>query len=581
MDDCYPNNGVYQDDKGLYVTSPAHYWYIKGEVYIYDQIVSAYAGSATAYHKEVRIPLTITAGSNGRLQLLNIQPNRYAYYADATRTENKKITADGVPVDNESMTYHMNDVITWWDWHQLSDSEQKYFVKDTYVNVDACTVDGQFYDAGTYVLENDKSFHETTAWDTFQTENHTVLNAAGAEVTDLSTLFRSSNNVSHETGYALTFDMNSPIDWNDWYTPIDNNSGLTKIRKDAYDALSVADKAKYREGPTYTLKPGEPSGLYGQREYAVGEIISEETYKDYTTTVGQMSPAPEGQATVEEAYVALADMGTVQAGSSISKTSYNALADKSNYAPAMVCINTIQLGDEEYVLMGELVSGTETNLNALATKYMTYNNSKINADQITDVNVALDYIKEHLSNAYYITSDGLYGGQYFQSGINYGVLKSWSELTDSRNKFQYNYDALDVLIDSDYHGEGYTHTYYKSPYSDVKSVEYDAAYTGGTDGTQTLTYTDGENTSHTLHKGDVISSHDYENYIPNEQLHYTRIQVEKGNDTQTVYIVKQNIINNGEPYAKGQDISEKDFNSLTSDNQALATEALLGLCRIH
>ena len=568
VDDCYPNNGVYKDDKGLYVTSPAHYWYIKGEVYIYDQIVSAYAGSATAYHKEVRIPLTITAGSNGRLQLLNIQPNRYAYYADATRTENKKITADGVPVDNESMTYHLNDVITWWDWHQLSDSEQKYFVKDTYVNVDACTIDGTEYAAGAYVLENDRSFHETTAWDTFQTENHTVLNAAGAAVTDLSTLFRSSNNVSHETGYALTFDMNSPKDWNDYYTPVNNNSGLTKISKAQYDLLSKADQEKYREGPTYTLKPGESSGLYGQREYAVGEIISEETYKDYTTTVSSMAPVPEGQATVEPAYVALADVGTVQAGSSIPKTTYNALADKSNYAPAMVCVNTIQLGDEEYVLMGELVSGTDANLEALAEKYKEYNNSKINADQV-DKDGALEYIQDHLSNAYYITKDGLYGGQYFQSGINYGVLKSWSELTESRNKFQYNYDALDVLIDSDYHGEGYTATYYKSPYSDVKSVEYDAAYTGGTTGTQTLTYTDANHVEHTLSKGNTISSHDYENYIPNEQLHYTRIQLEKGSDTQTMYIVKHNIINNGEPYAKGQDISEKDFNSLSPENKAL------------
>jgi len=558
VDECYPNNGD--------ITSPAHYWYIKGEVYIYDQLVSAYAGSATAYSKEVKIPLTITAGANGRLQLLNIQPNRYAYYADGSRDESKKITADGVTVDNESVTYYLNDVITWWDWHQLSDNEKRYFVRDTYVNVDSCNIDGKPYPAGTYVLENDTILHAATAWKTFQESSHIVLNAAGTEVTDLTTLFHSSNNISHDTGYALTLDMNSPKDWGDWYTPIDSNSGLRKIRKDAYDALSKAEQDNYREGPTYTLKPGEDSGLYGQRMYAEGEIISEETYKDYTTTVAVMDPKPTGQATVENAYVALADVGTVQAGSAISETAFNALSDKSNYAPAMVCVNTIQLGDEDFVLMGELVSGTDANLAALAAKYKKYNNDKINADPVDD-DQALEYVTSHLSNAYYITSDGLYGGQYFQSGINYATLKSWCELTESRDKFTYNYDALDVLIDPKYHGEDHIDTYYHSPYSDVKSVEYDAAYTGGTSGTETLTYTDGSGTERTLSQGDVISSTDYENYVPNEQLHYTRIPVEMGSDTQTAYIVTENIVNHGTPYAKGQDISEKDFNSLTDENK--------------
>ena len=567
VDDCYPNNGIYTDG---YVKSPAHYWFIKGEVYIYDQVVSAYAGSATAYRKEVKIPLTITAGSNGKLQLLNIQPSLYAYYSDMSQAENKKIGSDGVMVDNESTTYHLNDVITWWDWHQLADHEQKYFVKDTYINVDACTIDGTNYEAGTYVLENDKSIHTTTAWDTFQTANHTVLNAAGDAVTDLTKLFRSSNNVGHDTGYVLTFDMNSPKDWDDWYSPITGNStytvsnnvvSTTRKKKEDYDAET--DKDTYREGPTYTLKPGEESGLYGQRTYSEGEIISEETYKDYTTTVSKMptGQTPTGQATVDPAYVALADFGNMQAGNAISKTAYDALADKSNFAPAMVCVNTIQMGDEDYVLMGELVSGTEANLAALAAKYKDYNNAKINADPIDD-DEALQYIKDNLSNAYYITSEGLYGGQYFEKGVNYNALKSWCELTESRDKFQYNYDALDVLIDPEYHGEGYTSTYYKSPYSDVKSVEYDAVNTG----IAAITYYDNDGTEHSLGAGESISREAYEK-VRNDQLHYTRIQIDKGSDTQTVYIVTENIINNGTPYAKGQDISEKDYKSLSAVNK--------------
>ena len=559
VDDCYPNNGIYNDG---YKKSPAHYWFIKGEVYIYDQVVSAYAGSASAYSKEVKIPLTITAGSNGRLKLLNVQPSLYAYYADETRSESKKVNEDGVKVDNESMTYHLNDVITWWDWHQLSQNEQKFFVKETYVNTDTCYVGGTKYAPGTYVLENDPSVHDgvinNTAYQQFLKSHPTVLDYSQNEVTDLSKLFHPSNNIGHNTGYALTLDMNSPKDWDDWYSPVNRTNG-EKIRKEIYDNLEAAAKEQYREGPTYTLTGA--SGLYGQREYGVGEIITKEVYDDYNSTVGKMAQQPEGQATVEPAYVALADFGNTQAGNAISESDYNALTDKSNFDPAMICVNTIQLGDETYVLLGELVSGTDAKLNALAQKYMDYNNSKINADKI-DLAGALDYVLSNLSKAYYIKTEGLYGGQYFESGVNYGAIKSWCQLTDARNNFDYNYDALDLLVDPEYHGEGYIDTYYKSPYSDIKAVAYDAVNT--TPGT--LTYFDNDNTKHTIASGASISSEDYEK-VRNDQLHYTRVQVEQGADTQTVYIVNETLVDNGTPYAKGQDISEKDYKSLSDVNK--------------
>jgi hypothetical protein len=91
-------------------------------------------------------------------------------------------------------------------------------------------------------------------------------------------------------------------------------------RKDAYEALSVSEKANYREGPTYTLKSTEESGLYGQRNYVVGEIISDETHNDYETTVSRMTEQPTGQAEVEEAYVALVDFGNTQAGNAVPKS---------------------------------------------------------------------------------------------------------------------------------------------------------------------------------------------------------------------------------------------------------------------
>ena len=554
VDECYPNNGD--------LSSPAHYWFIKGEVYIYEQEVSAYAGSATAYRKEVKIPLTITAGSNGRLTLLNVQPSLYAYYANEERMD--KITSDGVKVDNESMTYYLNDVISWWDWHQLSSAEQKLFVKETYVNADPCIIDGTPYEAGAYVLENDKTLHTMTAWDEFLNAGHSVQTSTGVEVTDLTTLFHPSNNISHDTGYALTFDMNSPKDWDDWYTPIDDTKGAVtdKKRKVEYKDLSDAEKENYREGPTYRLKDGESSGLYGQRTYAEGEIISGEVYTDYTSTVSSMSPAPTGQAEVESAYVAIEDYGTTQAGNAISTTAYGALpaAAKANFEPAMVCINTMQLGDEEYVLLGELVSGTEENLAALATKYMTYNNSKINADPVEYAG-ALQYIKENLSAAYICTTEGLYGGQYFKAGENYSTIKAWCSLTESRDKFKFNYDALDLLIDPTFPGEGHTSVYH-NPYDETKSVEYVAVYTGALP----YTYKDKDNADHTISTDDqrTLSSGDYEDIL-NEKLHYTRLSIASGG--QDVYIATENFIDHGTPYAKGQDLTKKEFDNLLEENE--------------
>ena len=563
VDDCYPNNGVYNDG---YVKSPAHYWYIKGEVYIYDQVVSAYTGSASAYSKEVKIPLTITAGSNGRLTLLNVQPNLYAYYRDEARTG--KITSDGVKVDNERVTYQLNDVITWWDWHQLSDNEKKLFVTETYVNVDTCKVGGILYPAGTYVLENDPSAHPTggkTAYQKMMDGGVSVYDKRGQPITDLTALFHPSNNISHDTGYVLTFDMDSPSDWNDWYSPIIGVSQTGKIKKETYDEPTTT-KTQYREAPTFRLKDGEKSGLYGQRMYAEGEIISKEVYDDYTTTVSRMYPEPEGQATVEPAYVAKDDYPvngtTILAGNPISKTMWQGLTDKSHFDEALLCVNTLQLGDEEYVLQGELVpAGT---LNSLATKYRTYNNTiRKNVDPITEEE-ALAYVESHLTAAYYCTAEGNYGGQYFEKETNYSALKSWCSLTDDRDKFVFNYDAFDLLVDPTYPGEGYMSVYdwpNTKLYSATKPVEYMAVYTG----TGTLNYEDEDGTPHSISSGQQISREDFEK-IMNAQRHYTRIEVEAGG--QNVYIVKENFYDGGTPFAKGQDISEKDYNTLRNENKA-------------
>ncbi|MCR5044820.1 MAG: hypothetical protein K6A93_11955 [Bacteroidaceae bacterium] len=580
VDDCYPNNGVYNDG---YVESPAHYWYIKGEVYVYDQNVSAYAGAAAAYSKEVKIPLTITAGSNGKLQLLNVQPNLYAYYGDFSRSEDRKISADGVKVDNESTTFYLNDVITWWDWQLLTDDEKKYFVRETYVNVDSCYVNGTLYPAGTYVLENDPTIHggnsDGTAYHQFKAGAPSVKNVRGEVVDNIDDVFRSSNNISHNTGYVLTFDMDSPPDWDDWYSPDNGSSVAGKVTKAQYGEKGTAEQANYREGPTFRLKDDAAAGLYGQRDYVAGDIISKEIYDDYTNTTSGKT-LPPAQATVaDRAYVANQPVTlpsrTVLAGYPLSQTEFDGLTDaqKNVCALAKVCTSTIQLGNEEYILNGELVDATT--MGAIASKYRDFYNSKqlIESEKISDDEARI-YVESHLSDAYYCTGSGKYGGQYFEKNVNYSALKAWCSLTDDRDKFVFNYDAFDVLADPTYSGEGYTYLY-DSPetgaakiYSAVKPVEYKAANTGAT--SLEYRYADEAETApaHILNPGESISREDFER-IKNEQLHYTRITVAAGG--QDVYIVTDNFYDRGTPYAKGQDLTVNEFNSLANKSYVQTT----------
>lgn len=580
VDDCYPNNGVYNDG---YVESPAHYWYIKGEVYVYDQKVSAYAGAAAAYSKEVKIPLTITAGSNGKLQLLNVQPNLYAYYGDFSRSEDRKISADGVKVDNESTTFYLNDVITWWDWQLLTDDEKKYFVRETYVNVDSCYVNGTLYPAGTYVLENDPTIHggnsDGTAYHQFKAGAPSVKNVRGEVVDHIDDVFRSSNNISHNTGYVLTFDMDSPPDWDDWYSPDNGSSVAGKVTKAQYGEKGTAEQANYREGPTFRLKDDAAAGLYGQRDYVAGDIISKEIYDDYTNTTSGKT-LPSAQATVvDRAYVANQPVTlpsrTVLAGYPLSQTEFNGLTDaqKNVCALAKVCTSTIQLGNEEYILNGELVDANT--MNDIASKYRDFYNSKqlIESEKISDDEARI-YVESHLSDAYYCTGSGKYGGQYFEKNVNYSALKAWCSLTDDRDKFVFNYDAFDVLADPTYSGEGYTYLY-DSPetgaakiYSAVKPVEYKAANTGAT--SLEYRYADEAETApaHILNPGESISREDFER-IKNEQLHYTRITVAAGG--QDVYIVTDNFYDRGTPYAKGQDLTVNEFNSLANKSYVQTT----------
>ena len=124
IDDCYNISGKYKGGDAV----PAHYWFIQGSVYVYDQYISAYTGAPNAYSETVDIPLTITAASHGTMKLLNVMPNKYAYWS----APGVKLEGDKKMVIND-VEYHLNDPISYWDWYLLTASEKNLFVDETYV----------------------------------------------------------------------------------------------------------------------------------------------------------------------------------------------------------------------------------------------------------------------------------------------------------------------------------------------------------------------------------------------------------------------------------------------------------------
>ncbi|MBR6893386.1 MAG: hypothetical protein IKN15_09140 [Bacteroidaceae bacterium] len=590
LDDCYNIKNRYLIGNRV----PAHYWYIQGSVYVYDQVISAYTGSPNAYSESVDIPLTITSASHGQLKLIDVKPNRYALYSSYTdATHNTKLTAGSQLVIND-VTYNLNDPISYWDWSNLPESEQKLFVEETYVNcVDVCIDNGTMYPAGTYVMtateleafkgENDE--HTYT-----DAEGHAILNNVYEEAgTDY--VFRQSNNISHDNGYILTYQMNNPSKWDTWYTP-STGSASNKNQTGGNG---------YETAPTY--RPSA-EGLYGQQEYGVSEIITENIFEkyegktiddsgndvpaatsglkqrsDYNTIIGTKT-----QATFERAYITTEYVETknihyidqhLQEGAKLAKSQYTTDEWTTNLSgkavPAYVSTTTIQLSETKFIYPGDLMT---------ATQKATYK---------TDYPTLATDIEKAIVPAYYCTTGGYYGGDYYLTTNNYPAKETLNAMsgTDDFAKFKngFNYDALDLLIDPNYGGEiGKKYQYDGNPnfnpstatdaerdnmiYSLKKSVDYSATYNG----TSALTLLEGQTVTVThqgdtqpssgvtkIVAGDVLDRTNYEENLINEQGHYIPITVPSGGGT--YYVVNTSFYYN-EQYAAGQIIDASVFESL-------------------
>ena len=488
IDDCYPHNLEYDPDDTEHY-SKAHYWYIKGTVYIYDQIITAYTGAPTAYTKETHIPVTITAGAHGKLKLVDIKQNKYAYF----KTPGTPLApTDSIMVNNNSVTYHLNDVISYWDWSQLSSAEQALFVDQTYVNIEDGTVKN-----------------------TSQTGDD----------------WHMSNNISHNTGYVLDFKMDTPPAWNTWYSPKTGDGD--KIDTPTYDAMS--EKNNYIPGPTYSTIEG---GVFGQRTYTVGEIVPQSVVEAYST--GGTDP----QATVERAYVASeavtytyqGNPKSVGPGTAIPLSEYNAITDatvKAKFGEAKMCAGTLRLNEQTYIVYGDLLN--DADITKLKNAFPSQTTAIDNA----------------LTKAYVCSAEGMYGGTSYAAGTKYDAIKGWASLTSAdraQNKFSFNYDGLDVLIDPTYSGDM---SKYHNPYDLTQPVEYVAI------------------------KNETTLTREQYEALTNEKYHYTPVVVSTtATGGEDYYIAKKDFVRGNAAYAQGQIIPVATYRALSSSERANLAEVV-------
>lgn len=120
VDDCYPVHG--KKIGGNTHPEEAHYWYIRGSKYVYNQHISVYTGAAKKYQVNKGIELA-TGVLNGKLTLADVYPGYYCNIAE-----------DANPIYVDDVEYKRGDPMTWWDYDKLvqaGDVNADHFEKDT------------------------------------------------------------------------------------------------------------------------------------------------------------------------------------------------------------------------------------------------------------------------------------------------------------------------------------------------------------------------------------------------------------------------------------------------------------------
>ena len=528
IDDCYNVSGKYEGADAV----PAHYWYIKGSVYVYDQYISAYTGAPNAYSETVDIPLTITAAAHGTMKLLDVKPNLYAYYSSpgVVLGENKKLTINEV-------NYYQNDPISYWNWYLLSAYEKNLFVPETMVSVKSyktSTADNaEVFESGIVKLPDDyTTFKNGLATQTndlgegeTETVEHALYDVVAGKWVPVDEIYRSSNNLSHDTGYILTYKVNNPTKWDTWYTEFrDGSNTQNTSREKSLDKSSLAEEKDNNDvlvgpnnGPTYRLiderLTDSDGAVLGQRQYKLGDLISQDVETTYQA-MGTHKPTT-NQATFKPAYIVtkpiVTDNGVLNVGYAMSSTEVLDANQqvKAIYAGsvdnAYVCTSTIQLSKTEFIYLNSKMTASEksgyiTNVNSQMNEISAGSGNLTSVSAIkaitgltseqTNTLLSLFALKQDINDniqpAYYCTTEitesnkNLYGGRFYEKGVNYRGLEAWSSMSAAdRESFIFNYDALDLLIDPYYSkNEAGTATLY----AEGRKYQYDGAtYNSTTD----------------------------------------------------------------------------------------------------
>ena len=614
IDDCYPLNDAYYPHNGIAV-APAHYWYIRGDYYVYDQYISAYTGSTHAYSENSNIPLTITAESQGRLKLQQVYENKYAYWDETTqdRFERYKSSSEDDAFVVGEITYHKNDPISYWAWSHLTTDQQGLFTDQTYV----C-----FYD----VEYNNKEYKKGDVFDTPQpeiyicNENFTdggnehfkndVLTADqyNAIVSlknrrKCSSVFNISNAVSDENGFLLTMDWSNPDVWNAYYHTIGTLTG-----PDVTQANMVVHSSEYQNIPEgYISSPSfyknidnnatDGITILGQQVYFEEDIIDQITYNKQfeTVTIGEGVGAvtkslsdyvSDQQAEFEPVYIAVATENFTAGGTSyvpkalISEDTYNNLtaAEQQYFDLGYLCTTTFNYkknptdSKPTYVVAGTIVPyGTDASQDG-SYLYLVSKNA------IASNNITPGYI---------CTTEGKWGGYIFQDGNNYHALDLSNLDNSERARFKFNYDAFDLLR-GDYYlnpQNDKDQVYANGIYATEKSIDYDATYYGDAtyldenqqqceglklEGGKTVSikryngseYVPLAEKQNIIKKGDIINNLDYESLV-NEQIKYSPIVITPATATDTTfYIVKEGMQIGDKYYMPGNQMTPDAYNAL-------------------
>lgn len=578
VDDCFPRGGYYDHAHDGDNYSQAHFWYIRGDFYVYDQYVSGYTGAAQAYEQDIDIPLTIAAGSEGRMTLQSVNPNKYAYFVGKHYGDRVLAANDSILI--EENTYHQNDPISYWDWSQLSVTDQSYFVDSTYVAICDAQAGETSYKKGLVLLPKD--FRAIQKADSLIS----VIDINGeAHQARTDSVFRISNEISHNAGYLITFDITNPLEWDNYYTKLLKGEGvdIEKMLESVYlDKLDqgIIDANNYKAAPTLLCTK---SGIYGQRIYSLDDVVNAAVFNSQSSIsnsgIDKVQEAydaiKKNQAAFEPAYVMKEEEITFNIGakeyhmfegSYLRDSLYNKIENasiKAAFEKAYICINTIEVADKEYILNGDLIPLSR--YNELKTQAQDPMNTFMSGKADTH-----GELSNYFSEAYVCTKAGKYGGHYFEEKKNYLALDFCSLPYEERNAvndngekvFQFNFDAFNLLA-TDFHPDIHL---YKDPYFSTQAVNYTATYTQNTP-TKIKQRLNGSDYAGDLSDPiDVVYNTTYQRVdyesILNEKAHYMPIKVEKLDST--YYIVNNTFEKANIYYPVGKVITEDDYTMLSA-----------------